>query len=352
MKELRLGFVGAGYMGQLAHLANYATLRDCRIVALAEPRERLAQKIAGRYEIKEVYADHRELLERSSVDAIVASQPFDRHIKLLPDILRKGIPIFTEKPLAVSLEAGMELVRLAENNKVLHMVGYHKRSDLAVEFAKKLILDWTQSGEYGKMRLVRITMPPCDDWYVHADNRLITTEEPYPSVEREGLPSCYDQKQGEEYKSFINYYIHQINALRFLFGQPFDIVHTDKAQSIIVVESDGGVCGTIEMAPYVTANSWQESFFVSFERAFIRIDLPSPLISDLAGRLFVMKKDRNGDETVTEHSLPNYSAMYNQARNFLAAVRGERSAPCDSREALEDLKIANRYMDSYIHSGR
>ena len=45
MKKIKLGLVGAGRMGQLAHLSNYAVLDDCEVIALAEPREKLAQKV-------------------------------------------------------------------------------------------------------------------------------------------------------------------------------------------------------------------------------------------------------------------------------------------------------------------
>ncbi|MGI5818348.1 MAG: hypothetical protein ACOX9R_09635 [Armatimonadota bacterium] len=40
MTPVRMGFVGAGYMGQLAHIANYAALETCEMIALAEPRAR------------------------------------------------------------------------------------------------------------------------------------------------------------------------------------------------------------------------------------------------------------------------------------------------------------------------
>lgn len=36
MNKLRIGFVGAGGMGQMAHLSNYAVLSElCEVVALA-----------------------------------------------------------------------------------------------------------------------------------------------------------------------------------------------------------------------------------------------------------------------------------------------------------------------------
>ena len=41
----RIGFVGTGGMGQCAHLKNYAVLPECEVVAIAEIRPRLAERL-------------------------------------------------------------------------------------------------------------------------------------------------------------------------------------------------------------------------------------------------------------------------------------------------------------------
>jgi predicted dehydrogenase len=69
---LKIGFVGAGFMGQLAHIANYAELNKCRTVALAELRPGLRELVARRYGIDKTYATHAELLADSNVDRVVA----------------------------------------------------------------------------------------------------------------------------------------------------------------------------------------------------------------------------------------------------------------------------------------
>lgn len=61
-KPIRLGFIGTGHMGQVAHLANYAGLPDVEVHALAEGRPELARRIADRYGVKRVFPDHRSLL--------------------------------------------------------------------------------------------------------------------------------------------------------------------------------------------------------------------------------------------------------------------------------------------------
>ncbi len=39
--------------------------------------------------------------------------------------------------------------------------------------------------------------------------------------------------------------------------------------------------------------------------------------------------------------------MRNQAKNFIVAVRGDKTAPCTSKEALEDLKVAREFIELF-----
>ena len=163
MGKIRIGFVGVGGMGQMAHLRNYVTIDDCQVVALAEIRQETAKLVAERYGIPRVYNDHREMLAGEKLDGIVASQPFNRHAILLPEIYGKVRHILTEKPLAVSVAAGERLAKQACDTGTVHMVGYHKRSDPAVIHANGVIEQWKRTGEMGPLKYVRITMP-AGDW--------------------------------------------------------------------------------------------------------------------------------------------------------------------------------------------
>ncbi|HCV22082.1 MAG TPA: hypothetical protein DGN59_01385, partial [Candidatus Latescibacteria bacterium] len=144
----RLGFVGVGNMGQCAHLLNYTDLEGCEVVALAEVRPDLAARVAARYGVPKVYADHRQMLAAEALDGIVAAQPFSRHGVLLPELYDTGIPVLSEKPLARSVQVGQELVAAGG----VHVLGYHKRSDPAVLHAVERIRQLRQSAELGPMR--------------------------------------------------------------------------------------------------------------------------------------------------------------------------------------------------------
>ena len=106
MKKIRIGFVGVGGMGQVAHLKNYATIEGCEVVALAELRPQTAERVAAKYAVGKVYRDHREMLEAEELDGLVASQMFENHAALLPELYPRTRYLMTEKPLALSVEAG------------------------------------------------------------------------------------------------------------------------------------------------------------------------------------------------------------------------------------------------------
>lgn len=346
MSKLKIAFVGGGGMGQMAHLSNYAVLQDqCEVVALAEIRPQSAQLVATRYGIPRVYSTHTELLANEQVDAIVAPQQYRNHAALIPDILRAGVPVFTEKPLSLTVEAGRELVRVSEETGTLHMVGYHKRSDPASERAKQEVDAWRASGQYGKLRSIRVTMPP-GDWTAQADMPL-NAGDPYPNLTPEPGPADFTDEQTRELDIFVNYYIHQVNLIRFfLGGENYKLTFGDRAGLLLVGESDSGVTVSLEMAPYQTSIEWHEHINVAFDNGFVRVDLPAPLVRQQAGKVTIYKDNASvGVPEIVHPIMPNVSAMRNQARNFLAAVRGERPAPCASKEALEDLILARDYID-------
>ncbi|MCD9024012.1 Gfo/Idh/MocA family protein [Cohnella silvisoli] len=343
MEKLKIGFVGVGGMGQMAHLSNYAVLSEqCEVVALAEVRPQMAQLVADRYGIPQVFSSHQDLLNGVKVDAIVAPQQYRSHHAIIPDIIRAGIPVFTEKPMSLTVETGEQLVQLAEEHRALHMVGYHKRSDPAMEHARKRIEEWKSSGEYGKLQYIRVTMPP-GDWIGGADAPL-TSDEPYPFIPMEPGPAYFSDEQTNQLDSFVNYYIHQVNAIRFLLQEPYRVTFADRGGFLLTGESESGVTVVLEMAPYQTTIEWNESLQVCFEKGYVRVDLPPPLARQQAGKVTIMKDNGKEPPSYEHPIMPNRSAMRQQAMNFIAAVQGVRPAPCESKEALEDLKLARDYI--------
>ena len=350
MDKVRIGFVGAGAMGQMAHLRNYVNIQECQVVALAEIRRDTGKLVAQRYGIAKVYGDHKAMLAAEKLDAIVASQPFDRHAVLLPELYGAVKFLFTEKPLAVMASAAEKLARQAAEAGCTHMVGYHKRSDPAVMHAKAVIQQWQASGQMGKLRYVRILMP-AGDWVAGGFVGLLNAGDKAPPLpsEIEGgwnarLPDM-DAAASKEYISFVNYYIHQVNLMRHLLGEPYRVTYAEKSGVLLAVESDSGIPGVIEMTPYRTTVDWEESAIAAFEKGYIKIALPAPLAVNRPGGVEVFADPGEGAApTRTVPTLPWVHAMRQQATNFVKVCRGEMAPPCDAAEAANDLKIAREYI--------
>ena len=321
-KKVRIGFVGVGGMGQCAHLKNYAGLPDCEVVAIAELRAGLRDKVAARYAIPHTYSSHADMLAKEKLDGIVASQPFTRHGTLVPELLKAGIPIFTEKPLAGSIAMGEKILQTLGRSKTWHMVGYHKRSDPATVAAKKEIDALKVSGELGKLRYVRILMP-AGDWVASGFSDLIQTDEKLPATEQWDPPAPdMDEATNNAYIGFVNYYIHQVNLMRHLLGEPYHVKYAEPSGVMLAGQSDSGVACVIEMTPYRTTIDWQESALVAFEKGYVKIELPAPLASNRPGRVEVFKDAGNGvvPQTIIPQ-LPWVHAMRQQAVHFVKVAR-------------------------------
>jgi predicted dehydrogenase len=343
-KKVQIVFVGVGGMGQAAHLRHYVQVPECEVVAIAEIRREMAAKVATRWGVPKVYGSHQEMLAEEHPDGIVASQRFTRHGTLVPELLRAGVPVFTEKPLAGSVEMGEKILKAVKAAGTWMMIGYHKRSDPATMAAKTEIERLKKTGELGRMTYIRILMP-AGDWVVNGWNQNVGSNEPYPALESDPSAPDMDKETNQAYWGFVNYYIHQVNLMRHLLGETWKVTYADRAGVLLAGESASGVTCSIEMSPYATTVDWQEQALVCFQNGWLKLDLPAPLTVNRAGRLEIFRDPGNGVVPKTEiPQMPWIGAMQQQARNFVGAIQGRLPTMCTAAEALEDITLAREYI--------
>ena len=115
--QLRLALVGAGFWG--GNLArNFHALGVLKIICDAS--EEALNSSIEKYPDVSTTISFSDVLARHDIDAIVISAPAELHHSLARDSLLAGKHVFVEKPLAMNVKEGDELVRLAhESGKVL-----------------------------------------------------------------------------------------------------------------------------------------------------------------------------------------------------------------------------------------
>ncbi len=339
--KVRIGFVGAGFMGQLAHIRNYALLhQECELVALAEPRQRTAELVAARYGIRRVYRDHRELLASEKLDGIVAAQRYTHHAAVLPELYRNVPYLFTEKPLALGAATGDRLVQLAREAGCVHMLGYHRRSDPATVEAKRMVDAWKASGELGALRYLRICYSD-GDWTANARAAFIDTgEEPPPSPAEEPPPEFADDLTSWALWNATDKLVHPLNLLRHFLGESHRLVFVDVSGRLLVFASESGITATIEVTPYRRTVGFDEELLVAFERGCVRLRPAANLSVNRSGTLELYRDPGKGVlPEQTQPQLPWMDPMRAQAADFLRVCRGEAPPPTDAAEAAEDLHL-------------
>ena len=131
---VRLGVIGIGNRGTTL-LRSVLELKGTSIVAVCdtEPKHRLrgqgiVEKARGHR--PEAFDDHRRLLDRPDVDAVVVALPCDLHEPVYRDAIAAGKHLYAEKPLAPTLAACDRLIAWAAQapRPGVHL-GFQRRSN-------------------------------------------------------------------------------------------------------------------------------------------------------------------------------------------------------------------------------
>lgn len=337
-RPLGVGFVGAGMVGQLAHIANFALIPACRPVALAELRPQLGRQAQERFGIARLYPDHRALLADPEVEAVVVVTRRPATGGVVLDALDGGRHVLSEKPMAHSLAQGKRLVDAAQRAGVRYAVGFMKRHDAGYQRFKELYDGLLASGELGRVVFLR--------GYCHggafscnADGFVMTDEtrpdglEVWPEA-----PDWLPPTLIRDYAWFLNVFVHDVNILRHLVGRTPDITFADfRHPNGRAVGFDwGGFSGILDMAEIPFAG-WEEGIEVLFERGRLRLRFPPPLLRNVPARIELEHVD--GEGAVTQPAVPWSWAFRRQAEAFVADVRNGREPSASGRDSLADMDL-------------
>ena len=344
-EKIRLGFVGAGGMGQMAHIHNYAQLADkCELVALAEIRPKLAEKVAARYGIAEVYPDHVSLLQSAQVDAVVAIMGYALHHTVVPDILSAGKHLLTEKPIGCRADEAAKWDRLAKDKNLVYIVGYMKRWDLGVRYVRDLITKWQASGEYGRLTYLRCNMSGTD-WTWNPEGPIGTDEGFGTPLVAEPFPAKFNDQEAQLYNTQINFYVHQVNLIRFLLGKDYALDFNHPSGKVFTATTESGTPIVLEMGIYSLNQSWDEIYHICFEGADIELRMPAPLHHQRNGQVIVRRNTGETREELTPNIIPPSWSFFEQAKGFLECIRAGKVPHDSAGDAVKDLRIFEQQVE-------
>lgn len=338
MIQLKIGMIGAGFIGQLAHLMNFIEIAQCKVEALAEYKPLLRKKVAQRYDIPQTYATHLELLQEADVDAVVVVTPRAYTGPVVLDCLQAGKHVLSEKPMVGNSQLAEVLLEAARRNNARYAVGYMKRFDEGVEAAKKALEDALQTGSLGPLLSVHATCYMGNS-YCNPYGHVVTDEKvDYPlggwSIAPEWLPADCHQHFG----AYLNTYSHVTNLLRYLFNATPTVEYvnlTDHGGQLAVLGFSNFIA-TLETGK-MSHRGWSEEVRMTFSDGEILLCMPPALLRNIPASVEVYRAG-----SVQEKIKPcvNWSwAFRRQAEAFVSDILEQKPMRNSAEEAYEEILL-------------
>lgn len=135
---VRVGILGAGYIGRI-HALNLSRDTRVRLVGIADVLPQRAQRLATEVGTRP-FGMLGALLD-AGVDAVYVTTPNTMHLEPVLQALAVGVHVFSEKPMATSLEGAWRIREAAARAKRVYQLGFNERFANVYVFAKRLITE-------------------------------------------------------------------------------------------------------------------------------------------------------------------------------------------------------------------
>ncbi|MFA6948352.1 MAG: Gfo/Idh/MocA family oxidoreductase [Eubacteriales bacterium] len=152
-KKLRIGIIGTGGIAH-AHAAAYKSFNDVEIVAAADIIPGKARAFLDEFGWNDAaaYDNHEELCRRDDIDAVSVCTYNTQHAVCAVAALESGKHVLLEKPMAVTLDEGIAIMRAEKKSGKLISIGFQPRYNENCKKMKRIV----ESGELGKVYYVQV----------------------------------------------------------------------------------------------------------------------------------------------------------------------------------------------------
>ena len=148
MKDKKsVALIGLGYWGKNL-LRNLVELEVLSIACDVEKQK--IDEFKQKYKNVNFTTSVDEILQNPDIKAIVVATPAATHYEITKKVLENDKDVFVEKPLALTIKEGEELVKLSKNKKRILMVGHILHYHPAVKKLKEIL----EKGVLGKIQYI------------------------------------------------------------------------------------------------------------------------------------------------------------------------------------------------------
>lgn len=155
----KVGILGAGFIGRIHALT---LTRDPRVelVGVADVVPAAAARLAA--EVETTALDGLPALIDAGAEAVFVCTPNSMHVEPVVAALEAGLHVFSEKPMATSLEGARRIREAAARAKGVYQIGFNRRFAHVYRFVKERIEDGRIAPRLAQMKHNRgeLQQPP------------------------------------------------------------------------------------------------------------------------------------------------------------------------------------------------
>ncbi|ELP64556.1 Gfo/Idh/MocA family oxidoreductase [Streptomyces turgidiscabies] len=314
---MRIGVIGTGRIGTFHAntLSRHREVGGSLIVTDADSGR--AQDLAHR--LGATAAPGVDEIFTWGVDAVVITAATSAHAELIGRAARSGLPVFCEKPIALDLPATLAAIAEVEAAGTILQMGFQRRFDTGYTGAREAV----RSGRLGRLHTVR----------------MMTSDQTPPAPE-------YLPLSGGLYRDTL---IHDFDILRWVTGREIVDVYATGSDAGPPMFREAGDVGTAAAVLTLDDGTLATATATRMNGAGydVRMELAGELDQvgvGLDDRTPIASTEPAGPPAASKPwtgFLERFGPAYeDELSAFVEVVRGERANPCDGREALQALRVA------------
>ncbi|CAN5677928.1 scyllo-inositol 2-dehydrogenase [soil metagenome] len=138
-ERLGIGVIGLGRLGSAYARYFAGRITGATLVAVSDVNESAVATLAAELGVSKQYGAYQDLIADGEVKGVVVVSPTSTHKEIVLEAAKRGLPIFCEKPLSISLDAAHEMLRVIEQTGVFFQMGFMRRFDKGYVSARRKI---------------------------------------------------------------------------------------------------------------------------------------------------------------------------------------------------------------------
>lgn len=139
MDRVKVGIIGCGWFGNF-HYDNLVKMQDVEIVAVSGSNKNKLREFGEKANGARMYEDYHAMFDKEAgLNAVIIAVPPDRHGDMEIVAANRGIHIYTEKPMELSMDRAMEIEKIVNASGVISSVGFQERYNPHIVNAREYI---------------------------------------------------------------------------------------------------------------------------------------------------------------------------------------------------------------------